>query len=133
MKDISARVTNITRELRALSIQFQWDAFQNSSPTEQEQILGGLLENGLVEDLRTAVDQLSHFLWCYIESVPMPRKGEGHNLRRKHLAEVTTMLRLLHRSAYPAEDPRAFVERTAARVEQHLETHQRTRPLERSA
>jgi hypothetical protein len=132
MKNISERVTNVTQELRALSVQLQWDAFEDSSPSEQEKVLGELLENGLVEDLRTAVDQLSHFLWCYIESVPIPGSGEGHN-RGKHLPQVTTMLRLLHRSAYPADDPRAFVERIAARVEQHLETHQRAGNLERSA
>jgi len=133
MRDISERVTCITRELRALSAQLKWDAFQDSSPSEQEQVLGGLLENGLVEDLRKAVDQLSHFLWCYIESVPMPGSGEDHDVRGKHLAQVTTMLRLLHRSARPAEDPRAFVERIAARVEHHLETHQRAATFERSA
>lgn len=133
MRDISERVTRISRELRALSIQLHRNAFQNSSLIDQAQILSGLVESGLVEDLRKAVDQISHFLWCYIECAAAKGCATDSDVQGKHLAQIATLLRLLHRSAYPTEDPVAFVERITACVEQHLETHSRAEPLERTA
>jgi hypothetical protein len=133
MRDLSERVTRTSRELRALSTQLHWNAFQNSSLIDQAQILSGLVESGLVEDLRKAVDQLSHFLWCYIESAAATGCAADSDVQGKHLAQITTMLRLLHRSAYPTEDPLAFVERITDCVEQQLETHNRAAALERTA
>src|SRR5215472_154515 len=126
MRDISERVAKVTTELRALSVQMQWPAFQSSSQGDQNQILNGLLKNGLVEDLRTAVDQLSHFLWCYIDSVAARAAAEDSPIQDEQLAQITCMLRLLHQSARPAEDPLAFVERMTAAVDQHLEAHTKT-------
>jgi len=133
MRDISQRVTRTSRELRALSTQLQWKAFQNSSPGDQARVLSGLVDSGLIEDLRKAVDQISHFLWCYIESAAATGCASDDDAQGKHLAQITTMLRLLHRSAYPAQDPLGFVDRITASVEQHLETHNRAAALERTA
>jgi hypothetical protein len=127
MKDISERVTRITQELRVLSAQIQWTAFQSSSRGDQDQILNSLLRNGLAENLRTAVDHLSHFLWCYIESVAT----SDCQVQAERLAQITSMLRLLHQPARPAENPLAFVERTTAVVEQRLQTHSNVLPFRR--
>jgi hypothetical protein len=132
MKDISERVAKVTQELRFLSEQMQWKAFQSSSQGDQDQILHGLLKNGFVEDLRTAVDQLSHFLWCYIDSVAAHAAAEGSPVQAEQLAQITNMLRLLHRSACPTENPLAFVERMTAVVEQHLESHNKALPFRRT-
>ena len=133
MRDISERVARITHELRALSTQMQWKAFETSSRGDQDQILNGLLKNGLVEDLRTAVDQLSHFLWCYIDSAAASAAQDDCPVQPEQLAQITNMLRVLHQSAYPAENPLAFVERMTAVVEQHLEAHDKTLPFRRTA
>ena len=131
MKDISERVAKVTQELRFLSEQMQWKSFQSSSQGDQDQILNGLLKNGLVEDLRTAVDQLSHFLWCYIDSVAAHAAAEDSPVPAEQLERITDMLRLLHQSAYPTENPLAFVERMTAVVEQRLEAHTKGLPLRR--
>jgi hypothetical protein len=131
MRDISERVAKVTQELRALSRQMQWKAFQSSSRGDQDQILDGLLKNGLVEDLRTAVDQLSHFLWCYIDSVAARAAAENSPVQAEQLAQITSMLRLLHQSACPTENPLAFLERMTAAVDQHLETHTKSVPFRR--
>lgn len=131
MRDIDDQVAKVTQELRALSVQMQWKAFQGSSRGDQAQILNGLLTNGLVEDLRMAVDQLSHFLWCYIEYVASGAATEDTPVRAEQLTQVTSMLRLLHRSACPTEDPLAFVERMTAVVERRLETHHKELPFRR--
>ena len=131
MRDISERVAKVTQELRCLSEQMQWKSFQSSSQGDQAQILNGLLKNGLVEDLRTAVDQLSHFLWCYIDSVAAHAAAEDSPVQAEHLERITDMLRLLHQSAYPTENPLAFVERMTAVVEQRLEAHTKALPFRR--
>lgn len=131
MRDISKRVAKVTEELRTLSEQMQWKAFQTSSRGDQDQILKGLLKNRLVEDLRTAVDQLSHFLWCYIDSVAASAAAEDSPVRAEELTQITSMLRLLHQSACPSENPVAFVERMTAAVDQHLEAHTKSLPFRR--
>ena len=131
MRDISERVAKVTLELRCLSEQMQWKSFQSSSQGDQDQILNGLLKNGLVEDLRAAVDQLSHFLWCYIDSVAAQAASEDSPVQAEHLERITEMLRLLHQSACPTENPLAFVERMTAVVERRLETHTKALPFRR--
>jgi len=137
MRDTSDSVTRVTEELRALLAQVQWSAFQHSSPGEQAQILNSLLNGELVEDLRKAIDQLSDFLWNYIECAAATAKSEPHAdlaAQNTHLLRMTEMLRLLHRSASPAHNPLAFVERVTAAVDHHLETHsQRDSSWERIA
>jgi hypothetical protein len=123
MRDTCDRVTRITKELRALSTQFHWHAFQNSSPSDQTQILNELLKSDLVEDLRTTVDYLSQFLWRYIESaVANSGQEANYELQNERLTRVTEMLRVLHRSSCPSQDPLAFVERVTKSVDRCLET-----------
>lgn len=124
MRDTSDRVVRVTEELRALLAQTQWAAFQDSSPSDQAQILNSLLNCGLVEDLRKAVDQLSDFLWNYIESAAAGSEPDADlELENIRLLRMTELLRLLHRSTCPSNDPLAFVARVTAAVDQHLETH----------
>jgi hypothetical protein len=124
MKDTSERVVRITSELRALLMESQWKAFQDSSPRDQTRILNGLLNRGLIEDLRKTIDQLSDFLWRYIETAAENSSaGADGELQNERLRRITELLRVLHRSSYPSNDPLAFVDRMTASVNQHLAVH----------
>jgi hypothetical protein len=126
MKDTADRVTRISNELQALLVQLHWKAFQNSSPVDQTQILNGVLNRGLIEDLRLTIDQLSDFLWRYIETAAENCDQEAdYELQNERLRRITEVLRLLHRSACPSQDPLAFVERVTASVDRHFETQSR--------
>ena len=121
MKDTVERVIRISEQLRALSVQLQWKTFERSSPGDQTRILNGLLNRGLIEDLRSTIDQLSDFLWRYIESAAAESDPQAdYEMQNERLRRITELLRLLHRSAYPAQDPSAFMERVTASVDQHL-------------
>jgi hypothetical protein len=126
MTDTCDRVARITKELRALSTQFHWGAFENASPNDQTQVLNGLLNGSLVEDLRTTVDYLSQFLWSYIESAAEESHPETDHadceLQNERLLRITEMLRLLHRSSCPSQNPLAFVDRVTKSVDRYLET-----------
>ena len=136
MKRELDRVTRVTEELRALLAQLQWKTFQSSSPGDKTQILNDLLNSCLVEELKTALDQLNRFLWCYINSAAAANSivEADDELQSRRLEQITRTLRTLNKSASPYDDPSAFVERVMASVDQHLETHnQRELALERSA
>jgi hypothetical protein len=125
MKDTSDRIVRITEELRALAGQLQWSTFQRSSRDDKTKLLNGLLNSGLVEDLKTATDQLSRFLWCYINSAAaansiMESEYESQNQR---LWRITEMLRMLREPAFAADETIGFVERLTAAVDQHLEAY----------
>lgn len=125
MRD-TRELARITRELRDLSTQFRWSAFENSSRSDQTQILNGLLNGSLVEDLRITLDYLSQFLWSYIELAAeesgLDADSATRELQNERLLRITEMLRLLHRSSYPAQDPLAFVDRVTKSVDRYLET-----------
>jgi len=125
MRDTCDRVAQITKELKALSTQFQRSAFEDSSPDEQAQILDALLNGSLVEDLRSTVDYLSQFLWSYIESAAEGSSQQENRvdsaLQNLRLVRITEMLRILHRSSCPTQDPLAFVDRVTESVDRYLQ------------
>jgi hypothetical protein len=122
MRDLSDQVDRLTGELRSLRLQLQWSTFRHSSHKDQDCILDSLLNAGLVEQLRTVVDQFSHFLWCYIESAAT-NKGPDVDfaLQSKRLDQVTETLRLLRHSSCPSAEQLEFVANTTRTVDRHLQ------------
>ena len=91
MEDLSEQIENLTQELRALHAHLRWSTFQDADSADQDRILNNLLNAGLGHDLKKAVDLLSQFMWCYIESAAArindgrdrlrtakPASGPGH-------------------------------------------------------
>ena len=118
MEDISDRMESITHELKALHLQLLWPKFQDADPCDQDRILNHLLNAGLGHDLKRAVDLLSQFLWCYIESAAARTNAEGVDYAQQsaRLGQVTEMLRLLHHSACPLRESLAFIEHATMTV-----------------
>lgn len=123
MEDISDRIASVTQGLRALQSQLQWPRFQDANPCDQDRILDELFTAGLGHDLKGAVDLLSQFLWCYIESAATRTSAETVDYAQQsvRLRQVTEMLRLLHHSACPLRDSLAFVEHAALTVSRNAE------------
>jgi hypothetical protein len=123
MEDISDRIAHLTQELKALHTQLQWTKFQDATPDDQNQILNQVLNAGLGHDLKKAIDLLSQFLWCYIESAAARTNAEevDYVQQSKLLAQATAMLRLLHHSACPLMDSLAFVEHATMTVTRQAE------------
>ena len=123
MRDLSNQIDRLTGELRALRLQLQWNTFRRSSHKEQDSILDSLLNEGLVEHLRTVVDQFSHFLWCYIDSAAANSDPDvDFALQSKRLDQVTDMLRLLRHSSCPSTEQLEFVANITRAVDRHLQT-----------
>ena len=137
MEDISERIESITQQLRALQSQLHWPIFQDADAVDQDRILNQLLDAGLGHDLKRAVDMLSQFLWCYIESAAARINAEGVDYAQQslRLGQVTEMLRLLHHSACPLRESLAFVEHATMTVTRQVDPSgmQKQLTLEKSA
>ncbi len=122
MRDLSNQIDRLTGELRALRLQLQWSTFRRSSQNDQDTILDTLLNDGLVEHLRSVVDQFSNFLWCYIEAAATNTDPEvDFALQSKRLDQVTEMLRLLRQSSCPSAEQLEFVATVTRTVDRHLQ------------
>ena len=124
MEDISNRIASITQELRALHSHLRWSNFQDADAGNQDRILSDLLNAGFGHDLKQAVDLLSQFLWCYIETAAARINAEGidHARQSMRLGQVTEMLRLLHHSACPLKESLASIEHATMTVTRNAET-----------
>ena len=121
MEDLSDRIENITQELRALHSQLRWAKFQDADSGDQDRILNNFA--GLGHDLKKAVDLLSQFLWCYIESAAARINEDGVDYAQQslRLTQVTEVLRLLHHSACPLKESLASIEQATMAVARNAE------------
>jgi hypothetical protein len=122
MRDLSDQIDRLTSELRSLRLQLEWSTFRHSTHDDQDTILNSLLNAGLVEHLRTVIDQFSHFLWCYIESAATNTDPDvDFAMQSKRLDQVTEMLRLLRQSSCPSAAQLEFVASVTRAVDRHLQ------------
>src|SRR6478736_9300211 len=131
MEDLSDQIETITQELKALHVKLRWSTFQDADSGDQDRILNNLLNAGLGHDLKKAVDLLSQFLWCYIESAAARINAEGvdHAQQSLRLGQVTELLRLLHHSACPLRESLAFIEHATMTVTRNAEMPMMQRQL----
>lgn len=128
MSDLSLRIQRLTQELNALRVHLRWTNSQSSAPVEHTSILGDVLDANLVSNLTDVVDQLSQFLWRYIDQAAVSSEGTDFAIQGRQLEQVTEMLRMLRCSCVPSSSPHpvAFVSRVTEVVDQHLEIHRET-------
>jgi type VI protein secretion system component VasK len=124
MRDISRQVEHLTQELRKLRLQLEQTHLQPRSHGEYSRVLNQVLGPRLVPDLTELVNQLTHFLWQYIDSAARPPRDADFALQSERLEQATDMLRRLHFASSPqhAEPPVAFVARMTETVDRLLES-----------
>ena len=123
MEDITDRITRLAQELKALHMHLHCSKFQDCSWEEQDRITDHLLHTNLGQELRKAVDLLSHFLWCYIESAAANVNEEvDYAQQSRRLRQITGTLRLLHDSACPLKESLTFMEHATMTVNRPFAT-----------
>src|ERR1041385_5548395 len=122
MEDLSDRIENLTQELRALHSHLRWAKFKDADSGDHDRTLNNFA--GLGHDLKKAVDLLSQFLWCYIESAAARINDDGVDYAQQslRLTQVTEVLRLLHHSACPLKESLASIEQATMAVARNAET-----------
>lgn len=65
MDDLHIRIARVTEDLRTIQQELNCAAMQAPSDPELMEALTSLSETEPIENLRTALDQMRHFLWFY--------------------------------------------------------------------
>lgn len=89
MDDLHTRIARVTDDLRAIQQELNCAAMQAPSDPELMEVLNSLSETEPIENLRTALDQMRHFLWFYsqvLNNEPEP----GDKLRQAAPAKTST-------------------------------------------
>ncbi len=69
MEDLHFRIARVTEDLRTIQRELNCAAMQAPSDPELMEALNSLAETEPIETLRTALDQMRHFLWFYSQVV----------------------------------------------------------------
>lgn len=65
MNDLHLRIERVTEDLRTIQQELNCAAMQAPSDPELMEALNSLAETEPIETLRSALDQMRHFLWFY--------------------------------------------------------------------
>jgi hypothetical protein len=86
MDDLHLRIARVTEDLRSIQQELNCAAMQAPSDPELMEALNSLSETEPIETLRSALDQMRHFLWFY--SQVMSNEPElGDKLRQADPAQ----------------------------------------------
>lgn len=87
MDDLHLRIARVTEDLRTIQQELNCAAMQAPSDPELMEALNSLAETEPIEVLRSALDQMRHFLWFY--SQVMNNEPElGDKLRQAGAAQT---------------------------------------------
>src|SRR5579872_4378524 len=89
MDDLHIRIARVTEDLRTIQQELNCAAMQAPSDPELMEALSSLSETEPIETLRSALDQMRHFLWFY--SQVMNNEPElGDKLRQSSAAPTAS-------------------------------------------
>jgi len=80
MDEINCRILRVTEDLRAIQQELNCAAMQAPGDPELMETLSGISETESLQVLRSAVDQMRHFLWFYAQ-VLTEDSAVGEHLR----------------------------------------------------
>lgn len=88
LEDIQIRILRVTEDLRAIQQQLNTAAMDVPSDPEMMEALNDLPEMEALQVLKSALDQMRHFLWFYMQ-VMSSESEEGERLRQSIRKKVT--------------------------------------------
>src|SRR5213082_919006 len=88
LHDINTRIVRVTEDLRAIQRELNFAAMQAPGDPELMEALSELPEMEALQVLKSALDQMRHFLWFYMQ-VMTNESEEGERLRQSIRKKVT--------------------------------------------
>ena len=88
MDEIHLRILRVTEDLRAIQQELNCAAMQAASDPEMMEVLSGRAEMDSLQVLKSALDQMRHFLWFYMQ-VMTSDSELGENIRRSLRQDAT--------------------------------------------
>lgn len=93
MGDVTARIRRVTEDLRVVQDELNEAAHQ--AQAQRDKVLDELVGGELLNDLKSAVDNVRHFLWAYIEATTQNPEDLKSAIQGYRMQRVTEMLRVL--------------------------------------
>src|SRR5258708_39393656 len=88
MDDLHLRIARVTEDLRTIQRELNCAAMQAPGDPELMEALNSLSETEPIDTLRSALDQMRHFLWFYSQGVnTQPELGD--NVRQAAAAHTS--------------------------------------------
>jgi len=106
LDDLHLRILRVTEDLRAIQQQLNCAAMQAPSDPELMESLCQGPELESLEVLKTALDQMRHFLWFYIQLITNESAEAEHlrqSLAKKPLADAAISPRAAEKFRFPTE------------------------------
>src|SRR5579864_2262078 len=89
MDDLHLRIERVTEDLRTIQRELNYAAMQAPSDPELMEALNSLSETEPIDTLRSALDQMRHFLWFYSQ-VTNNEPELGDKLRQSASAKTSS-------------------------------------------
>ncbi|HSA91694.1 MAG TPA: hypothetical protein VLE48_01675 [Terriglobales bacterium] len=95
-ESLADRVRRVTEDLRQFHQELEQAVEHSGQDGEQARKLDELLDQGLMDDFRAAVDHLRHLIWAYLQaSGEQSGVGADRMLQVSRMRRVTEMVRHL--------------------------------------
>jgi len=92
LDDVHVRMLRVTEDLRAIQQQLNCVAMQAPGDPELMEALAQLPEIESLEMLKSALDQMRHFLWFYVQVMTTGSEAEEPAPKKLRSAQVESLL-----------------------------------------
>jgi len=92
LDDVHVRMLRVTEDLRAIQQQLNCAAMQAPGDPELMEALAQLPEIESLEMLKSALDQMRHFLWFYVQVMTTGSEAEEPAPKKLRSAQVESLL-----------------------------------------
>lgn len=95
MGELTNRIRRVTEDLQAIQQELGEAARPGTAHVRREAVMNELVESNLVNDFKSAVDNMRYLLWSYIEASSGRSSDVAQALQSLRMQRVTDMLRVL--------------------------------------
>jgi hypothetical protein len=103
LDDVHVRILRVTEDLRAIQRELNCAAMQAPGDPELMEALTQLPELESLDVLKSALDQMRHFLWFYIQVMTTDSEGEDHTKQNLGKNGTGGELSVIDKRQYPTE------------------------------
>ena len=106
MDEINCRILRVTEDLRAIQQELNCAAMQAPGDPELMETLSGISETESLQVLRSAIDQMRHFLWFYAQVLTEDSAVGEHlreSLRQGNSTQPSCESRISGKTSWPSD------------------------------
>lgn len=95
MSDLAHTIRRVTKDLEYIQEELNQAARSDVSAPVRERVMEEMMDANMINNLKSAVDNMRYLLWSYIEATSKQGKDVGQTLQTVRMQRVTEMLKIL--------------------------------------